>query len=148
MASDTELCRVIVDEYINELLSVPTSWEEHRAIAYGALTSYANYKLFIWEDIGGHWSLSDAQIWDDFDLKEANESREPRNPWPGPLTNDTQPIYCLYFGDDGFGVCQCMQKLFGYSNLTREESIPNYQLSKSRRVSENAFGILANRSRL
>ncbi|XP_033761212.1 uncharacterized protein LOC117342994 [Pecten maximus] len=105
-----EVCGAIVDEYMNEVMAVPTSPEEWRVIADGFRTkwnfphtlgaldgkhvavrcppksgsTYFNYKKFfsivllalvdadykiIWADIGGRGAASDAQIWNDSDLK-------------------------------------------------------------------------------
>ncbi|XP_033752818.1 uncharacterized protein LOC117336159 [Pecten maximus] len=181
-----EVCGAIVDEYMNEVMAVPTSPEEWRVIADGFRTkwnfphtlgaldgkhvavrcppksgsTYFNYKKFfsivllalvdadykiIWADIGGRGAASDAQIWNDSDLKEATESGEINHPPPDPLPNDTQSVDWFYIGDDAFGLRNFMQKPFSQRSLTREERIFNYRLSRARRVSENAFGILANR---
>ncbi|XP_033763248.1 uncharacterized protein LOC117344565 [Pecten maximus] len=178
-----KVCGAIVDEYMNEVMAVPTSPEEWRVIADGFRTkwnfphtlgaldgkhvavrcppksgsTYFNYKKFfsivllalvdadykiIWADIGGRGAASDAQIWNDFDLKESGEINHPP---PDPLPNDTQSVDWFYIGDDAFGLRNFMQKPFSQRSLTREERIFNYRLSRARRVSENAFGILANR---
>ncbi len=124
---------------MNEVMPVPTSPEEWRAIADGFLTkwnfphtlgaldgkhvavrcppksgsTYFNYKKFfsivllalvdadykfLWADIGGRGAASDAQIWNDSDLKEATESAEINHPPPEPLPNDTQPVDWFYLG--------------------------------------------------
>ena len=48
-------------------------------------------------------------------------------------------------GDDAFPLTAYMMKPYPQKNLSLEKHISNYQLSRMRRISEKAFGILANR---
>ncbi|XP_052218322.1 uncharacterized protein LOC127835941 [Dreissena polymorpha] len=65
--------------------------------------------------------------------------------YPQPFQNDTVDMPYFLVGDDAFILNDNMQKPYGHRVLTRDESILNYRLARARRVSENAFGILANR---
>ncbi|XP_052215138.1 uncharacterized protein LOC127833748 [Dreissena polymorpha] len=66
-------------------------------------------------------------------------------PDPQPFPNDTVDMPYFLVGDDTLNLSENMQKPYGHRVLTRDESILNYRLSRARRVSENAFRILANR---
>ena len=66
-------------------------------------------------------------------------------PDPEPFPHDTVDMPFFLVGDDAFSLSEHMQKPYGHGALTREERNLNYRLSRARRVSENAFGILANR---
>lgn len=104
----------------------------------------SDYK-FIWADIGGRGAASDAQVWNESDLKAAVEDGEIDLPKPDPIPNDTEDVPYFFIGDDAFGLRTYMQKPYSQRGLVREERIFNYRLSRARRVVENAFGILANR---
>lgn len=54
----------------------------------------------------------------------------------------------LCVGDDNFPLRTNILKPFSHRNLSLEEKIFNYRLSRARRVSENAFGILSSRFRI
>ena len=104
----------------------------------------ADYK-FIWADVGGTGSASDAQIYNNSELKECAEDGSLGFPDPDPLPNDNQDVPYFFIGDDAFALRPSMMKPYCLRGLTNEQRIFNYRLSRARRVVENAFGILANR---
>ena len=101
----------------------------------------ADYK-FIWADVGGAGSASDAQIYSDSELKQCAEDG---TLGPEPLPNDTQNAPYYFVGDDAFSLRSTMMKPYSQRCLQNEERIFKYRLSRARRVRENAFGILVNR---
>ena len=104
----------------------------------------ADYKI-IWADVGTPGATSDAAVFNNSDLKDAVESEDLDLPEPEPLQGDNEDISYFFIADDAFALKTWLMKPFAKRNLTREERIFNYRLSRARRVVENAFGILANR---
>ncbi|XP_060566390.1 uncharacterized protein LOC132725307 [Ruditapes philippinarum] len=90
---------------------------------------------FIWLDVGPDGAASDAQIYNECELKDV-------------LQNKTIGFLILsnfFVADNAFQLRTDMMKPFPFRNKTVEERIFNYRLPKARRVMENAFGILAQR---
>jgi hypothetical protein len=103
-----------------------------------------DYK-FIWVDIGSPGSCSDSQVFNNCELKEVIESGDIGFPPDATLPNDRPevktPFYIL--GDDAFALQTWMMKPYSRRNMTHQELIFNYRLSRARRIVENAFGLLA-----
>ena len=106
----------------------------------------AEYK-FLYVDIGASGSGSDAGVFSQTELKEALESGNIGLPEPDNLPNDDQPVPYFIVGDDAFGLQTWMMKPLPHRNMSMEDRIFNYRLSRARRVVENAFGLLAARFR-
>lgn len=105
----------------------------------------SDYK-FIWIDVSGKGSTSDAHLYNASALKEGLQNNDFVGfPKPAPIPGDSQPIPYFLVGDDAFALRTYMMKPYGNKEMTRKQRIFNYRLSRARRVVENSFGILANR---
>ena len=106
-----------------------------------------NYEcLFV--DVGTNGRMNDSGIWNKSSLRGAIENREIELPDPRALPNCLEKIPFVILGDDAFALKNYMMKPFLQRNLTIEKRIYNYRHSRARRISENMFGILANRWRV
>ena len=63
-------------------------------------------------------------------------------PDPGPITQGSSDVDYFILADDAFTLKTWFMKPYGRMMLTRDERIANYRITRSRRVVENAFGIL------
>ena len=103
---------------------------------------------FLYVDVGINGRNSDGGIWSRCPLKNALEKNALNIPEPRALPGrlNKTPYVCM--GDDAFPLSLYMMKPFPQINLTKEKRISNYGLSRMRRISENGFGILANKWRV
>ena len=81
-------------------------------------------------------------------MRKALENNTSNLPKPTPLSGDLDDIPFISAGDDAFPLATYMMKPYPQKDLSRNKRIFNYRLSRVRRFSENAFGILANRWRV
>ena len=106
----------------------------------------ADYK-FVWADVGGNGSTSDCAIFNSSELRPALEEGRMGFPDPEPLPGDNIDVPYFLVGDDAFPLRTWMMKPFSHRNMANDERVFNYRLSRARRISENAFGILVTRFR-
>ena len=119
------------------------NYKKYHSIVLMAMVD-ADYK-FMWVNVGTAGCCSDAQIWNDCDLRNHIVTDRIGWPEPDPLPNDDTDTPYYIIGDEAFGLRTWLMKPFSRRNMDKEERIFNYRLSRARRVVENAFGILANR---
>jgi hypothetical protein len=70
----------------------------------------ADYTLFIWSDVGGTGSASNAQTNNDSELMECAEDGTIGLPDPDNIPNDYQDVPYFVIGDDAFAVRPTMMK--------------------------------------
>lgn len=100
-------------------------------------------------DIGSVGSNSDGGIYRNSLLSEKLKSGQLDIPKDKPLPGGgAVAVPFVIVGDEAFPSEEHLVRPYPGDNLTMEERVFNYRLSRARRVSENAFGILANRWRL
>ncbi len=120
-----------------------TTYKNFHSIVLMALVD-GEYK-FTWVDVGANGTSSDAQIFEDCGLKAAIHQRMIGFPPPDRLPDDDKDMPYFFVGDDAFTRRTYMMKPYCRLWLEVPERIYNYRMSRCRRVSENAFGILTNR---
>ena len=104
----------------------------------------ADYK-YLWVNAGASGSSSDAQIFNRSKLKRRIENRTLGLPPPEPLGPRGPDLHYFLLGDDAFALMPWLVKPYSQCQLTREERIANYRIS---RVVKNSFGILVKRFRV
>lgn len=78
----------------------------------------------------------------------AIEKKRLNFPEDRPLPFRTRPVPFVIAADAAFPLSTHILKPFPFRQMSKEQSIFNYRLSRARRVVENVFGILANRFRI
>ncbi len=97
--------------------------------------------------VGSNGACSDMQIFSETAMKQKIDNDDFEWPPPACLPNDDNPLPHYFIGDDAFALEQWLMKPYSQCNLSKEEKIFNYRLSRACRVVENAFGILCKRFR-
>ena len=80
-------------------------------------------------------------------LREALEDETIGLPPPEPIAGGDIPVPCFIVRDSAFPLRTWLMKALPLRNMTKQQRIYNYRLSRARRIVENAFGILASRFR-
>ena len=105
----------------------------------------ANYK-FIYVDIGCNGRISDGGVFRNSSLSTAIDENILNIPPPRKVGASVLPYVIV--ADDAFPLKQNLVKPYPSRNLSLESRITSYRISRARRISENAFGIMANRFRV
>jgi hypothetical protein len=103
-----------------------------------------DYK-FLNVDVGANGAGSDGGVFANTELKACFDDGSLGLPPPCPLPGGQEPVGYFLVGDEAFPLRPWLMKPVPSRNLTHDQRIYNYRLSRARRVVENAFGILAAR---
>lgn len=106
------------------------------------------YYNFLYINCGTNGRVSDGGVFAacDFNLELNNNTLKLPNDRPLPGLSHPTPFVIL--ADAAFPLQKHILKPYPFRNMTDEDRIFNYRLSRGRRVVENVFGILANRFRV
>ena len=104
----------------------------------------SDYK-FLYIDVGTNGRGSDAGIWSRCSLSAALESNAINLPLSELIPNSSIESPYVIVGDDAFPLKTYLMKSYPGLDQPDDKRIFNYWLSRARRVSENAFGILVSR---
>ena len=121
-------------------------YKTHHSIIMLALVD-ANYK-FLFVDVGAQGRACDGGVWDQCNLRKYLEEKRLHVPGEALLPHSDIKSPYVIVGDDAFPLKSYLMKPFPGKNVSDDQRIFNYRLSRARRVSENAFGILAAKFRV
>ena len=107
----------------------------------------ADYK-FIYVDVGCNGRISDGGVFRNSTLSKAIYENLLNIPPPRKVGEEELLLPYVILADDAFPLNENIMKPFPYRGLSLELLIFNYRASRGRRISENVFGILANRFRV
>lgn len=107
----------------------------------------ANY-AFRYVHVGAQGRISDAGVFSQCRLAEALERNELGLPAPSCIPGSNIVTPYMVVADDAFPLRHNIMKPFPRRNLSKMERIFNYRLSRTRRVVENAFGIMSAKFRV
>lgn len=101
-------------------------------------------------DLGSEGRVADSTIWGTCSLHQWIKTNSLPLPaqkcWPNGDEYGVKSYTIV--GDDAFAMFTYLTKPYSGRDLNRRKRLFNYRLSRARRVSENAFGIMANRFRI
>ena len=102
----------------------------------------------IYADVGTNGRISDGGVWNKCSLSRGLEDGSVSLPPPKCLPFGVAQLPHVFVGDDAFALKKNMMKPYPQNGLTVEKRVYNYRHSRARRISENLFGMLANRWRV
>ena len=102
-----------------------------------------NYE-FIMADVGVNGRVSDGGVISATDFGRRLETADLNLPDPEPIVFNGKSMPYVFVADDAFAMSTNLLKPYG-GKLDRDQQVFNYRLSRARRVSEKAFGILSAR---
>lgn len=97
---------------------------------------------FIFVDVGKNGRVNDSGVWMETKLWEELEAKPDYLPPPAPLPHSPTSAPHVIVGDEGFGLKPYLMRPYPVADLEHEKRIFNYRLSRARRTSENAFGVM------
>ncbi|KAE8739193.1 hypothetical protein FOCC_FOCC015316 [Frankliniella occidentalis] len=102
---------------------------------------------FIYVDVGTNGRASDRGIWNKCSLKKGLENNTLAVPKPCTLNGTQQNFPYVLLGDEGFTLSEQLMLPYPKDSVgnRKDRRIFNYRLSRARRCSENAFGVMAAR---
>ena len=102
---------------------------------------------FVYFDVGSEGRAADGEIWNACSLYRSIADGSVKLPEPAKLPGTDILAPFTIMADNAFRMNVNLIKPFSRRGLDDKETIFNYRLSRSRRVSENAFGIMVNHFR-
>ena len=102
---------------------------------------------FVYVGVGSEGRAADGGIWNACSLYHSIADGSVKLPEPAKLPGTDILAPFTIVADDAFRMNVNLIKPFSRRGLDDKETIFNYRLSRARRVSENAFGIMVNRFR-
>ncbi|XP_052262976.1 uncharacterized protein LOC127866479 [Dreissena polymorpha] len=104
----------------------------------------SDYK-FLWIDVSYKWSFFGAHIYNENEFNEGLQNNYIAGfQEPGLLSGDTHDVSYFLVGDDARGLRTYIIKPYANRDMTREQRVFNYRLSRAGRKVENTFGIVTN----
>lgn len=107
----------------------------------------ANYR-FLYVDVGCQGRISDGGVFRNSSLYAAIASNDIKIPVAQQLPESDTVSPFVFVADDAFPLMNNIMKPYAQRGLTQKQRIFNYRLSRARRISENAFGIMVARFRV
>ena len=107
----------------------------------------ANYE-FLMVAVGANGRVSDCGVFSNTLFCTKLKLKQLSIPEPDNVPESDMKMPYVFVGDDAFPLMENLMKPFSHRNISREDRIFNYRLSRARRIVENAFGILASRFRI
>lgn len=104
----------------------------------------ADYE-FIMADVGVNGRVSDGGVIAVTEFGRRLDDGALKLPAPEPIVQNGNNMPYVFVADDAFGMTENLLKPYSGDNLDHDQRVFNYRLSRARRVSENAFGILSAR---
>ena len=100
---------------------------------------------YMYADVGNNGRVSDGGVWNKCSLSQAIDDGTISLPPPKCLPFGRTEVPHVFVCNDAFALKPHMMKPYPQQCLSDDKRIYNYRHSRARRLSENLFGIVANR---